>query len=86
MHRCLRIAEIVRNIAFGTNELSNVNADVLNFALVCQAFYEPAMDALWWYILGDISPLVKLLPSSVLEYDDEDELLVRLSSLRADQN
>lgn len=66
MHQCLQIAEVVRNIVLGEDELLPV--DLVSFALACRAFYEPAMDALWWTLTPNIASLLKLFPPSVLGY------------------
>ena len=63
MHRCLLIVEVVEKIAYG------VDKGLLNMALTCQAFYNPALDALWRKMRG-IEPLVRCLPEHVLGKDD----------------
>lgn len=60
--------EVVEKIAY------DVDKGLLNVSLVCQAFYHPAMDALWKN-MGGIEPLVRCLPEGVL--GDTDGLLVR---------
>ena len=68
MHRCLRIDEIVRNIAFSKDVL--YRSDFLNMALTCKAFHEPAMDALWEKMGPDLMPTLLLLPPHCFRQDE----------------
>jgi hypothetical protein len=75
MHRALAIPEIVRTILDSFHEkggLIRVEKDyylatralrssVLNVALTCRSFSEPALDILWW-TMDDLIPLFNLLP------------------------
>jgi len=76
MHHALAIPEIVRMIldSFLDRPMHEVNADkvnyraatalrssVLNMALTCRSFSEPALDILWW-AMDDLVPLFNLLP------------------------
>ena len=75
MHHALAIPEIVRMIlgCFLPGHIE-INADkvnymaatalrssVLNVALTCRSFSEPALDILWW-AMDDLVPLFNLLP------------------------
>ena len=64
MHHRRCVVELVENIA------RNVDVGQLNMALVCKAFYEPAMDALWRKMDG-LEPLLRCLPHHVLEEDSQ---------------
>lgn len=44
------------------------SAQLLNVALTCKAFCEPALDLLWYY-LPDLHPLLKCLPENALGKD-----------------
>jgi hypothetical protein len=79
MHRCLHIEEII-DVILSHCDMQPTQVSLLNMALVCRAFYEPAMNVLWHTLETDIEPLVLLLPQCVLERD-EDECLVRPISL-----
>ncbi|KIM44321.1 hypothetical protein M413DRAFT_443329, partial [Hebeloma cylindrosporum] len=76
MHRALAIPEILRTILgfFIHEPIYNIDADkeyyyavkasrpsVLNMALTCRSFREPALDSLWW-AMEDLVPLFNLLP------------------------
>jgi hypothetical protein len=76
MHRALAIPEIVRMIldSFLARPINGLKADrvnywaatalrssVLNVALTCRSFSEPALDILWW-AMDDLVPLFNLLP------------------------
>ena len=76
MHRALAIPEIVRTIldSFSVKPSRDIGADkhcygtatasrssVLNVALTCRSFSEPALDVLWW-TMDDLFPLFNLLP------------------------
>lgn len=75
MHRCLRIVEILEHVA----ENIEVTADhltMLNMALTCQVFYEPAINVLW-RSLPDLEPIGNLL---AIYYYSEDIDQFRVSS------
>ena len=76
MHRALAIPEIVRTIldCFSPkpehHRIANkdyyltataLRSSVVNVALVCRSFSEPALDILWW-AMDDLTPLFNLLP------------------------
>jgi hypothetical protein len=76
MHRALAVPEIVRTIldCFSAKpshaidvdqiyygEATALRSSVLNVALTCRAFSEPALDILWW-AMDDLIPLFNLLP------------------------
>ena len=66
MHRCLCIHEVLLNIISFCKEGDDAkDIDLLNLALTCRAFYEPAMDALWYTLAVGIGPLLLLLPDNV---------------------
>ena len=57
MHSCLLIDEILRNIA----QRLRTSQDLLNMALSCRSFKEPALDALWSDI-ASFDNLMECLP------------------------
>lgn len=59
MHSCLHINEILFHIA---DSLASNDTDLLRLALVCQAFYKPAMDTLWAYTPYVLAKLLLCLP------------------------
>lgn len=61
MHPCLQIAEIQERIVSHASKQTTAR-----LARVCQALYEPAMDALW-SDLGGYAPLIKCMPGEVWE-------------------
>ena len=66
MHRCLCVQEMLLHIiSFCQRDDISEYTDLLNIALTCRAFYEPAMDALWYTLLMGIGPLLLLLPTNV---------------------
>ena len=69
MHRCLQIEEIVRMIAGFTATNFSGSKGLLNMALVCRAFYDPAMDPLWRVVECSIDRLVRLLPEHCLNHN-----------------
>ena len=75
MHRALAIPEIFRAIldSFSPKpehyarvnkdfylEVTALRSSVLNVALTCRSFSEPALDILWW-AMDDLVPLFNLL-------------------------
>ena len=51
-------------------------------ALVCRAFYEPAMNVLWRELRG-LRPLIECLPKDTFEYDAVDNMPVSICALLA---
>lgn len=87
MHRSLLIHEIVERIAAHLYKLGGLQDDshlssVLNFALTCRAFCDPALDVLWRSLDGPyplafiFQPNVQPIrgPSSVDDDDSDDNL------------
>ncbi|KDQ60327.1 hypothetical protein JAAARDRAFT_191719 [Jaapia argillacea MUCL 33604] len=69
MHKCLCIPEILTLIA----EFAHKDADhlsVASMAMTCQTFAGPALDILWHY-QESVVPLIRTLPSSLLEETEE---------------
>lgn len=60
MHRCLRVDEIVRNIA-DLHISEGHKSDVAHLAFSCRTLYDPVMDALWRE-LNSLQPLLRCLP------------------------
>ena len=84
MHRALAIPEIVRTIldCFVAKPIHEVMFDehfyrvaaslkpsMLNVALTCRSFSEPALDSLWW-AMDDLVPLFNLLPGFQLNAEE----------------
>ena len=59
MHPCLNVAEIVQNIA----ENMRSRRDALNMGMACRAFLDPGMAVVWRY-MGEIEPLVRVIPAN----------------------
>lgn len=59
MHSCLMIDEALVNIVKDVE-----GSTLLNIALTCRTFYEPAMDQVW-YELGGFKPLIRCLPKNI---------------------
>lgn len=74
MHLCLSIAELVEAIAQNIEQ----NTDLVTMALICRAFYEPAMNMLWKELDG-LEPIFCCLPESVYGYNGDSGTRVRLS-------
>ncbi|GJE96243.1 hypothetical protein PsYK624_124370 [Phanerochaete sordida] len=67
MHHCLQIDEILHHIA------QYADGSLVDMALVCHAFYEPAMTLLWRELSG-LRPLFACLPAHTFRYDEDDAL------------
>ena len=62
MHRCLQIDEILdRVVSYYKNK-----AMLVNIALTCRLFYDPAMNHCWHY-LDHVSALIQLLPDDAIQ-------------------
>lgn len=59
-HRCLNIVEVLHNIIANTEH----KYTLLSLSLVCHAFLDPAMDALWCKLPGP-EPLIMLFPEEI---------------------
>ena len=74
MHHCLHITEILINIFDLYDEQSKHT--LLQLALVCKLFHEPALDALWRF-QSSFLVLVKTFPRDLWEETGEPATLVR---------
>ena len=46
------------------SERRSIDKPLTNMALVCRAFYEPAMDARWEFLYDGLRPLIMCLPDN----------------------
>lgn len=78
MHHCLQITEILINIFESYNgcDRNQSKHTLLQLALVCKMFHEPALDVLWKF-QSSFSTLVKTLPPDLWEEIGEPTKLVR---------
>jgi hypothetical protein len=66
MHRSLQITEILNNIFESYNGDAQSKSTLLNLALVCKTFHEPALDALWIFQRSFLT-LLKTFPEDLWE-------------------
>jgi hypothetical protein len=66
MHRSLQITEILDNIFESYNDDTQGKSTLLNLALVCKIFHEPALDALWIFQRSFVT-LLKTFPEDLWE-------------------
>lgn len=80
MHHSLRIPEILAYIFQYALQTSDDGRAVLNLALTCQTFKDPALATLW-RSMDSLVPLVKCLPRDCWEERARDggETLVRIA-------
>lgn len=70
-HRCLRVDEIYLRICrFITADTTAGSRTLAALLRVCKAFYEPALDLLW-YEQASLDGLVRCLPQHLWRIDHE---------------
>lgn len=79
MHRCLQIEEILRNVL---ECHADAPESLVNMALTCRAFYEPAM-YIRWRTLRSLEPLMRLLPRHKWDWCEPCPEIVLLVSCHA---
>ncbi|GJE95707.1 hypothetical protein PsYK624_118930 [Phanerochaete sordida] len=70
MHHALQINEIVQHVAGGVG--TEDHQTLLHLALVCHAFFDPAMDVRW-RILYDIDYIIQVSPEDVFGHNSAHE-------------
>lgn len=77
MHHCLKVEEIVRNIAdlHVSEGHKSHKSDVAHLAFSCRTLYEPAMDALWRELVS-LKPLIRCLPEEVWDIENRVGLVI----------
>ena len=66
MHLSLQITEILTNIFESYNDNKQDKTTLLQLALVCKIFHEPALDALWAFQRSFLI-LLKIFPRDLWE-------------------